>query len=74
MMTEANTEAERVRGQARVCPICETAFTVHGMRRANVGRANTMICGDCSVCRCGSGKPPGLCHGESRSRLFVRAA
>ncbi len=29
------------------------------------------ICDDCAVCRCGSGKPPGVCHGVSRSGFRV---
>lgn len=25
------------------------------------------VCNECAVCRCGSGLPPGLCHGVSKS-------
>jgi len=31
------------------------------------------VCDDCSVCRCGSGKPPGLCHRIAKSGNVVYA-
>lgn len=37
--------------------------------RASLERGD--VCDQCAVCRCGSGRPPGLCHGTSKSGLRV---
>lgn len=61
---------EQPRSEQQTCPICSATFTLRGKHAG----AHGVICPDCSSCRCGSGKPPGLCHGESRSRLLVAAS
>lgn len=46
------------------CGVCGASVTIRGKRRPT-------ICDDCAVCSCGSGRPPGVCHGRSRSGFFV---
>ncbi len=48
------TRTRRTVDSAKACSICGN----------DAGRGS--ICADCAVCGCGSGKPPGLCHGTSR--------
>ena len=48
------------------CAVCGAAITIRGG-----ASATGIICDGCAQCRCGSGKPPGLCHGRSISGNIV---
>lgn len=50
------------------CPSCRARAPWKKQRRGPVpSHEFSRVCARCAVCRCGSGKPPGLCHGVALS-------
>lgn len=65
-MTDTAAPLGASRANIATCRGCGRPFEVP------FGRAKGMeMCDGCAVCKCGSGKPPGLCHGISRSNQKV---